>query len=52
VEFYECMKVTDAGLPFLAKLPKLREVHLDSLPGVTHQGSKVFPPGVHVFYTT
>jgi hypothetical protein len=39
-------------LPFLARLPRLREVHLDGLPGVTLQGTKVFRPGVHVFYST
>ena len=32
VELYECKGVTDAGLPFLARLPNLREVHLDALP--------------------
>jgi hypothetical protein len=52
VELYECMKVTDAGLPFLARLPRLREVHLDSLPGVTLNGTKVFAPGVQVSYST
>jgi hypothetical protein len=51
-EFYECLKLTDAGLPFLARLPKLREVHLDGLPGVTLEGSKVFRPDVHVYYST
>jgi hypothetical protein len=52
VDLYECMKITDAGLPFLARLPKLREVHLDSLPGVTLEGTKVFQPGVQVYYST
>ncbi|HEY6989342.1 MAG TPA: hypothetical protein VH369_13195 [Bryobacteraceae bacterium] len=51
VDLYECLKVTDAGLPFLARLPRLREVHLDGLPGVTLEGTKVFRPGVHVFYS-
>jgi hypothetical protein len=51
-EFYECLKITDAGLPFLARLSKLREVHLDGLPGVTLEGTKVFQPGVHVYYST
>lgn len=49
VDLYECVKVTDAGLPFLARLPKLREVHLDALPSVTLEGTKVFRPGVHVY---
>ncbi|MCW5557780.1 MAG: hypothetical protein KIT22_08110 [Verrucomicrobiae bacterium] len=52
VDLYECLKVTDAGLPFLARLPRLREVHLDGLPGVTLEGTKVFPKGTHVFYST
>jgi hypothetical protein len=52
VEFYECNGVTDAGLPFLAQLPHLREVHLDSLPGVTLEGTKVFPARVRVKYST
>ena len=52
VDFYECMKITDAGLSFLARLPRLREVHLDGLPGVTLEGTKVFRSGVHVYYST
>lgn len=39
-----CAHVTDAGLSFLAKLPRLREVVLEGMPGVT----AVFPPAVHV----
>ncbi|HXS96080.1 MAG TPA: hypothetical protein VN736_15850 [Candidatus Limnocylindrales bacterium] len=52
VELYECLKVTDAGLPLLARLPNLREVHLNGLPGVTLDATKVFRPGVHVAYST
>jgi hypothetical protein len=52
IELYECNGVTDAGLPYLANMPNLREVHLDSLPGVTREGSKVFPAGVRVYYST
>lgn len=52
VEFYECNGITDAGLPFLAGLPHLREVHLDGLPGVTLEGTRVFPTHVRVKYTT
>jgi hypothetical protein len=44
--------VTDAGLPFLAALPRLREVNLECLPGVTLGGTKVFPPHVRVRYAT
>ena len=52
IEFYECQKITDAGLPFLARLPHLREIHLGHLPGVTLDGTKVFRPGVQVSYFT
>jgi hypothetical protein len=52
VELYECKGVTDAGLVFLAGLPLLREVAFDSLPGVTLEGSRVFPRRVRVRYST
>ena len=52
VDLYECLKITDAGLPFLARLPNLRDVHLDGLPGITLEGTKVFRPGVHVSHST
>jgi hypothetical protein len=52
VEFYECKGVTDAGLPFLAALPRLREVALEGLPGVTFGGTRIFPEGVRVRYST
>ncbi len=52
VDLYECMKVTDAGLPALTRLPALREVHLDSCPGLTFDGTRVFGAGVRVYYST
>jgi hypothetical protein len=52
IELYECHGVTDAGLVFLATLPNLREIHLDSLPGVTLTGTRVFPAHVRVKYST
>ncbi len=52
VELYECKGVTDAGLVFLAELPQLREVHLDGLPRVTLEGTRVFPGRVRVKYST
>ena len=52
VEICECRHVTDRGLPFLARLPRLREVHLDGLPGVTLAGTQVFPATVRVKYST
>ena len=52
VELFECKGVTDAGLSHLGRLPRLREVHLNGLPQVTFGGTKVFPPGVRVKYST
>lgn len=52
VEFYECNGVTNAGVFLLTKLPRLREVALDSLPGVSLEGTKVFSPQVRVRYST
>jgi hypothetical protein len=52
VEFYECDGVTDAGLVFLAGLPRLRQVGLGSLPNVTFAGARVFPGDVRVNYST
>ncbi len=52
VELYECKGVTDAGLGFLRGLPRLREVHLDGLPRVTLEGTRVFPGSVRVRYST
>ena len=52
VDLYGCHKVTDAGLPLLARLPKLKETHLDGMPGITLEGTKVFRPGVHVYHST
>lgn len=52
IEFYECSGITDAGLPFLAPLPRLRAVSIDSSPGVTLQGTRVFPSHVRVKYST
>jgi hypothetical protein len=52
IELFECNGVTDAGLVFLAGLPQLREVHLDGLPGVSLEGTRVFPAHVRVKYST
>jgi hypothetical protein len=50
IEFYETKGVTDAGLSYLAALPRLREVHLSGLPNVTIAGVGVFPAHVRVEY--
>ena len=52
IELYECLHVTDAGLPFLAKLPQLRQFDVSGSPGVTLEGTKVFPAAVTVRYST
>jgi hypothetical protein len=52
IDLYECNHVTDTGVAFLAGLPRLREVHLDSLPGVTLEGTRVLPSRVRVKYST
>ena len=52
VELYECLRVTDAGLPFLSALPRLREVAIHGSPGVTLQGTRVFADNVRVQYGT
>jgi hypothetical protein len=52
VELFECKGVTNDGLKHLAALPKLREVQFDGLPGVTLEGTKVFPGRVRVKYWT
>jgi len=48
IEFYECKGISDAGLGFLSRLPRLREVELHGLPKVTLEGTAVFPAHVRV----
>jgi hypothetical protein len=48
IEFHHCARVTDAGLPSLAGLPRLRELILGGLPGVTRDGVAAFPAHVQV----
>ena len=51
VDLYECQGITNAGVGFLAGLPRLREVHFDGLPNVTLEGASVFPARVRVTHT-
>jgi hypothetical protein len=51
-ELYEVKGVTDAGITFLAGLPRLRTVDLSGMPHVTFEGTRVFPPRVRVRYST
>jgi hypothetical protein len=48
LEFWETAGITDAGLPSLARLPRLREISFHGVQGVTLQGTAVFPAGVRV----
>jgi ankyrin repeat protein len=50
VELYETKEVTDQGLAYLAKLPRLRELRLSRLPNVTLAGTRVFPAQVQLDY--
>ena len=52
IELYECLHVTDAGLTFLARLPQLRQFDVSGSPGVTLDGTRVFPASVAVKYST
>ncbi|MBL8212853.1 MAG: hypothetical protein JNK87_19215 [Bryobacterales bacterium] len=51
IDLYECLGITDAGLPYIAALPNLKEVHLDGLPHVTLEGTTVFRPPVRVLHS-
>ncbi|MBI4890619.1 MAG: hypothetical protein HY821_08330 [Acidobacteria bacterium] len=48
IEFCECRFVTDAGIPFLTRLPNLKRVGFGGLPHVTLTGTQIFPPHVTV----
>jgi hypothetical protein len=52
IELYECLHVTDAGLVFLSTLPRLTQFDVSGSPGVTLQGTRVFPASVTVHYST
>jgi hypothetical protein len=49
LEFWQIGRITNAGLPALARLPRLKRVSLDSA-GITREGLKAFPAGVEVSY--
>ena len=52
IELYECLHITDAGLVFLSTLPRLRQFEVSGSPGVTLEGTRVFPARVAVRYST
>jgi len=51
VEFSACAGLTNAGIATLARLPRLREVRLDSLAKVTPEIAAAFPAHVRVNYS-
>jgi hypothetical protein len=52
VELSACRGITNAGLPHIARLPRLRKVAVDATATVTRDGIAVFPPHVHVDFWT
>jgi hypothetical protein len=50
IEFHHCAGITDAGVMYLAGLPRLRELIIEGSPNVTRGGVAVFPAGVRVRY--
>lgn len=50
LEFYECSRITHAGIAFLSGLPRLREITVGGSPNVTRAGMGVFPTTVRVNY--
>ena len=50
IEFYEALSITDEGLPYLAALPRLRELQISGSPKVSFAGTGVFPAHVRVQY--
>ncbi len=51
LEFWQCLRVTDAGVAHLAGLPRLREINLHGLPGVTRERAAALPAHIHVNYS-
>ena len=52
VELWQCAGVTNAGVAHLATLPRLREVGLEGLAGVTREAIALFPEHVRVNFST
>lgn len=48
LEFWNCAGITTAGVPHLARLPRLREVTFDGCRHIGQDAAAAFPPGVRV----
>jgi hypothetical protein len=51
LEFWQCAGLTNAGIAPLARLPRLNEITLTGLPGVSPEAAGLFPPHVKVTRT-
>ncbi len=51
VELQSCRGITNAGIAHLARLPRLREIGLGALAGVTPEAAGLFRNGVRVKYS-
>jgi hypothetical protein len=50
ISLRDCTRITDTGLAALARLPQLRQITLEGLPGVSRAGARAFGPNVRVRY--
>jgi F-box/leucine-rich repeat protein 14 len=51
IDFSTCTRLTNAGVTALARLPRLRELHLSGMPRVTPDVVAAFPATVRVIYS-
>ena len=52
VTFDSCAGLSNGGIAVLARLPRLRELRVESMPGVTADVAAWFPSTVRVMYST
>jgi hypothetical protein len=50
MEFYECSRITNAGVARLGGMPSLKEITIGGSPNVTREGMSVFPKAMRVNY--
>ena len=51
LEFWQCMKITDAGVAHLAALPRLQRIEIYNSPNVSQKISQLFRETVQVRYS-